>query len=134
MDELIKKLREAMAQQDIAGSDMLWALTTLFLNQPVKGTATSEALRVLGRDNFLKLVLTCGGQTVEIPTHEDLKEAITAAIVYLEREVNGRNWPSIKRIYPDLQISSIHYAIKLKNMNADMVQALKEITAQIEPQ
>lgn len=75
----------------------------------------ASLLEILGPDNFVKLLYTVGGQTITFPTPEEFKELFTWALTYYAKEVQGKDWKTLKT---DLgyEESSIKWSSKNKQL------------------
>jgi hypothetical protein len=122
--EKIKRIFKKRNDEDV---ELIWNLITLLIYQ---GTAYPEIpylYEKLGLNNFLTLCQILGGQKIRFPTRQEIEENLLTALLYYEREVLGLEWAEIKSKYPELEISSIKYAIHIKRLDSFVKMRIKDI-------
>lgn len=119
-----RQMREAFKPVDEQNS--LFSAVALVFYHNVKISEIYDVYKLLGIENFVKLIHLLDGRTVHLPTSEELQEAILLALCFYYREVEGLDWDEIHDKVP-FQFSSISMSYKLKSINSAIRSELKEI-------
>jgi hypothetical protein len=119
-----RKMREAFKPVDEQNS--LFSAIALVFYHNVKISEIYDVYKLLGIENFIKLIHLLDGRTVHLPTSAELQESILLALCFYYREVEGLEWDEIHDKIP-FQFSSISMSYKLKSLNAALVVELKKI-------
>jgi Mor family transcriptional regulator len=119
-----KQMREAFKPIDEQNS--LFSAVALVFYHNVKISEIYDVYKLLGIENFVKLIHLLDGRTVYLPTSTELQEAILLALCFYYREIEGLDWDEIHDKIP-FQFSSISMAYKLKSLNAAIRSELREI-------
>jgi hypothetical protein len=119
-----KQMREAFKPVDEQNS--LFSAVALIFYHNVKISEIYDVYKLLGIENFVKLIHLLDGRTVRLPTSAELQESILLALCFYYREVEGLEWDEIHDKIP-FQFSSISTAYKLKSLNAALKAEIKEI-------
>ena len=121
-----KQLREAFKPVvDDQQSDLFRAIALVFYHNE-KLSDLYDAYKLLGIDNFVKLVHLFDGRTVRFPTSTELKDAIIMSLCFYYREIEGLTWEEIRDHIP-FKFSSLTVSYKLKSLNAAIRKELVEI-------
>ena len=116
--------------------DLMWELISLFMFERFKTEDMVKIYKEVGRENFVKLVQAVGGKEVKFPSKDELLDNLIASLLYIDRELRKMSWSSIKKKYPTIDVKSIKYAIKIKNLDAfteskiDLLMKSKNIDTQ----
>lgn len=122
--ETINRLFKKRNDEEV---ELVWSIISLLIYQ---GSAYSEIpylYEKLGINNFLTLCQVLGGQSIRFPTRVEIEENMLTALLYYEREVLNLEWPDIKKKYPELEISSIKYAIQIKKLDSFVKMRIKDL-------
>jgi hypothetical protein len=119
-----RQMREAFRPVDEQNS--LFSALSLVFYHNVKFSEIYDVYKLLGIENFVKLIHLLDGRTVRLPTSEELRESILLSLCFYYREIEGLEWNEIHDKIP-FQFSSISMSYKLKSLNAAMKSELKEI-------
>jgi Mor family transcriptional regulator len=119
-----RKMREAFKPVDEQNS--LFSAIALVFYHNAKISEIYDVYKLLGMENFVKLIHLLDGRTVYLPTSTELQESILLAFCFYYREVEGLDWDEIHDKIP-FQFSSISMAYKLKSLNSAIRSELKEI-------
>jgi hypothetical protein len=119
-----RQMREAFKPVDEQNS--LFSAIALVFYHNVKTSEIYDIYKLLGIENFVKLIHLLDGRTVHLPTSAELQELILLALCFYYREVEGLEWDEIHDKIP-FQFSSISMSYKLKSLNAALKVELKEI-------
>lgn len=108
--------------------DILWQIVSLIFYQNANSTILIEIYKLFkdDKEKFIKLISLLDGRTFKSPTKKELEESLLLAILYYEKEIEGKNWEEIKKEF-DFDFSSVKYGIRIKNMNTWMKQKIQEI-------
>jgi hypothetical protein len=104
----------------------LFSAVALVFYHDQKVSEIYDVYKLLGMENFVKLIHLLDGRTVHLPTSAELQESILLALCFYYREVDGLDWDEIHGKIP-FQFSSISMSYKLKSLNAALRNELKEI-------
>lgn len=119
-----KQMREAFKPVDEQNS--LFSAAALVFYHDSKISEIYDVYKLLGMENFVKLIHLLDGRTVHLPTGAELRESILLALCFYYREVDGLDWDEIHDRIP-FQFSSISMSYKLKSLNASLRSELKNI-------
>jgi hypothetical protein len=117
-------MREAFKPVDEQNS--LFSAVALVFYHNVKISEIYDIYKLLGIENFVKLIHLLDGRTIHLPTSSELQELILLALCFYYREVEGLEWDEIHDKIP-FQFSSISMSYKLKSINSALRSELKEI-------
>jgi hypothetical protein len=104
----------------------LFSAVALVFYHNVKTSEIYDIYKLLGIENFVKLIHLLDGRTIHLPTSAELQELILMVLCFYYREVEGLEWDEIHDKIP-FQFSSISMSYKLKSLNAALNVELKEI-------
>jgi hypothetical protein len=119
-----RQMREALKPVDEQNS--LFSAISLVFYHNVKTSEIYDVYKLLGMENFVKLIHLLDGRTIHLPTSAELQELILLALCFYYREVEGLDWDEIHDKIP-FQFSSISMSYKLKSLNAALKAELREI-------
>jgi hypothetical protein len=119
-----KQMRETLKPIDEQNS--LFSAIALVFYHNAKTSEIYDVYKLLGIENFVKLIHLLDGRTIHLPTSSELQELILLATCFYYREVEGLEWDEIHDKVP-FQFSSISMAYKLKSLNSAIRTELKEI-------
>ncbi len=107
--------------------EMFIYLSELIMHRQLKDNNLSKIYKTLGLENFLDLVTVLQGQTIKIPSLEEIRDSYSLAVVYYYREILGWDWKEIKEsdvvnLSPDIldKQSSISYGIKVNQISSEI--------------
>jgi hypothetical protein len=118
-----RQMREAFKSVDEQNS--LFSAVALVFYHNTKMSEIYDVYKLLGMENFVKLIHLLDGRTVHLPTSSELQESILFALCFYYREI-GLEWDEIHDKIP-FQFSSISMSYKLKSLNASLKSELKNI-------
>jgi hypothetical protein len=119
-----RQMREAFKPVDEQNS--LFSAVALVFYHNAKVSDIYDVYKLLGIENFIKLIHLLDGRTVHLPTSEELQGLILLALCFYYREVEGLTWDEVHDKIP-FQFSSISMSYKLKSLNAALKTELQEI-------
>jgi hypothetical protein len=119
-----RQMREAFKPVDEQNS--LFSAVALVFYHNVKISEIYDVYKLLGVENFVRLIHLLDGRTIHLPTSAELQESILLALCFYYKEVEGLEWDEIHDKIP-FQFSSISMSYKLKSLNAAIRSELKEI-------
>ena len=106
-------------------SDLFRAIALVFQHNE-KLSELYDAYKLLGVENFVRLIHLFDGRTVRFPTGTELKDAIILSLCFYYREIEGLTWEEVHDRIP-FKFSSLTIAYKLKSLNAAIRKELVEI-------
>jgi hypothetical protein len=119
-----EQTREAFNLVDEQNS--LFSAVALVFYHNVKTSEIYDVYKLLGIENFVRLIHLLDGRTIHLPTSSELQESILLALCFYYKEIEGLEWDEIHDKIP-FQFSSISMSYKLKSLNAFLRNELKEI-------
>jgi hypothetical protein len=112
------QLREIFSQPEVKKDPLFQILTAVF--QTTSNIAdVSDVYRLLGLENFTRLLHLLDGRTIKFPTSTELKDAIILTICYYYRKVEGLDWARIHEILP-FDFPSIAISRKISNLDEEV--------------
>jgi len=121
-----KQLRDAFKPAaDSRQSDLYRAIALVFYHNE-KLSDIYDAYKLLGVENFVRLIHLFDGRTVRFPTSTELKEAIILSLCFYYREIEGLTWEEVHDRIP-FKFKSLPVAYKIKSLNAAIRKELTEI-------
>ena len=121
-----KQLREAFKPTATNQQSDLFRAIALVFHHNEKISDIYDAYKLLGVENFVRLVHLFDGKTVRFPTSTELKEAIILALCFYYKETEGLSWDEVHDRIP-FKFSSLTVSYKLKSLNAAIRAELTEI-------
>jgi hypothetical protein len=109
------QLREIFAQPEVKQDPLFQILTVVFQNT-ANISDVSDLYRLLGLENFTRLLHLLDGRTIKFPTSTDLKDAIILTLCYYYRKIEGMDWVKIHEILP-FDFPSIAVSRKISNLD-----------------
>ena len=106
-------------------SDLFRAITLVFQHNE-KLSEIYDVYKLLGIEDFVRLVHLFDGRTVRFPTSTELKDAIILSLCFYYREIEGLTWEEVHDRIP-FKFSSLTVSYKLKSLNAAIRKELVEI-------
>lgn len=119
-----RQMREAFKPVDEQNS--LFSAVALVFYHNAKISEIYDVYKLLGIENFVKLIHLLDGRTIHLPASSELQESILLALCFYYRDVEGLEWDEIHDKIP-FQFSSISMSYKLKSLNSAIRSELKEI-------
>ncbi len=123
MEAKLDKMFSGRSQTEM---ESILSCFSIILHQTTTNTDIQELYRVLGLENFTKVLTLFDGKTVNFPTKIQLKDNILLALVYYYREVKQMEWKEIHKLFP-FEISSISYSLRIKSLNSFIKKAITDI-------
>jgi hypothetical protein len=121
-----KQLRDAFKPViENQQGDLFRAIALVFYHNE-KLSDIYDAYKLLGVENFVRLIHLFDGRTVHFPTSTELKEAIILSLCFYYKEIEGLEWDEIHDRIP-FKFSSLQIAYKIKSLNAAIRAELVEI-------
>lgn len=125
-DDIIKKLISVYSDVDKVFSDFTALLK--FVIYENFGERLSALYSVINdNDKFSSMIEILEGGTVEFPTKEEFKSAITLTVIYYYKEVMGYSWKQIESLIPYEKDISLRYGSKLRNVKKTIKKKLNEV-------
>ena len=106
--------------------ELILKALSLILYSTQNNTDIVELYRTIGLDAFIKIINLFDGRTVKFPPKKVIKNYLILALSYYYKEVEGKDWETIKQEFP-FDITSISYGIQIKNLNNFIKQKMYEI-------
>jgi hypothetical protein len=106
-------------------SDLYRAIALVFYHNE-KLSDIFDVYKLLGVENFVRLIHLFDGRTVRFPTSAELKEAIILSLCFYYREIEKLEWNEIHDRLP-FKFSSLTVSYKIKSLNAALKNELKNI-------
>lgn len=119
-----RQMREAFKPVD--EQNALFSAVALVFYHNVKISEIYDVYKLLGMENFVKLIHLLDGRAVHFPSSAELQESILLSLCFYYREVEGLEWDEIHEKIP-FQFSSISMSYKLRSLNSAIRSELKEI-------
>jgi hypothetical protein len=121
-----KQLREAFKPAfDNYQSDLFRAIALVFYHNE-KLSDIYDAYKLLGVENFVRIIHLFDGRTVRFPTSTELKDAIILSLCFYYREIEGLTWEEVHDRIP-FNFSSLTISYKIKSLNAALRSEIAEI-------
>ena len=120
----IKNMFSKKASNEI---ELLFKVAELMIYQEMNTSDMFEIYSLLGIENFSKLVNLIDGRAIKLPKKDQIEDAFFSAIMYYEKIIKGKSWKEIKSLYPEIDISSIKYSLKLTNFDSFVTQKVEEM-------
>lgn len=119
-----KQMQDAF--KPVPKQNALFSVVALAFYHNVKISEIFDIYKLLGMENFVKLIHLLDGRTIHLPSSAELQESILLALCFYYREVECLEWDEIHDKIP-FQFSSISMSYKLRSLNAAVRAELKEI-------
>jgi len=119
-----KQLKEAF-KPATEQSDLYRAIALVFYHNE-KLSDIYDTYKLLGIENFVRLIHLLDGKTVKFPTSTELKDAIIFSLCFYYKEVEGLTWTEIHDRIP-FPFSSLTVSYKIKSLNGVLKKELVNI-------
>lgn len=96
----------------------------LFYNSRNKNLV--ELYKLLGLENFSKVLNLFSGRNISFPTNYEFKETMIFIIIYYLKEIENKSWEDIKKEVP-FDVNCKKYGIKIGHFNNYMKKELDNI-------
>lgn len=106
-EKQLEDLFEKKSKEDI---DFIWEIINIRLVDYNKDML--ELIRLMGLENFSKIINLFDGKRVQFLKVNELKEELMLALFFLYKEKKGYDWKEIKKRVP-FPVNSIKYGIKI---------------------
>jgi hypothetical protein len=104
-------------------ADVFFNIINLILGVSLKNTDLVKLYKLLGLDNFSKVINAFNGKNLKLISSEELKDAIILALLFYYKEVKRLTWDEIKQEVP-FEVNAIKYGIRIKNLNSTIKQEI----------
>lgn len=121
------RIKEIFGKKGSGDMDSVWKIVDLLLYEGTKSSDLLELYRILEFKDFVNVVALVDGREIRIPSKQQIEDILITALVYYEKELNGKSWKEIKREYPELPINSMKISYKIRNLNDFIRQRLTEV-------
>ena len=112
-----KQLREAFKPAiNDQQSDLFRAIALVFYHNE-KLSDIYDVYKLLGIENFVRLIHLLDGRTIRFPTSTELKDVIILSLCFYYREIEGLTWEEVHDRIP-FKFSSLTISYKIKSLNA----------------
>jgi hypothetical protein len=112
------QLREIFSQPEVKKDPLFQILTAVF--QTTASMAdVADMYRLLGLEDFTRLLHLLDGRTVKFPTSMDLKDTIILTLCYYYRKIEGLDWTQIHEILP-FDFPSIAISRKISSLDEEI--------------
>jgi len=116
------QLREIFAQPEVKHDPLFQILTVVFQNT-ARISDIADIYRLLGLENFTRLIHLLDGRTIKFPTITDLKDSIILTLCYYYRKIEKMDWQRIHEILP-FDFPSIAVSRKISNLDETIQQKM----------
>jgi len=106
--------------------DLFFDAFSLLLFYNSKNKNLVELYKLLGLENFSKVVNLFSGRSVAFPTNYEFKETMIFIIIYYLKEIENKTWEEIKNEVP-FEVNCKKYGIKIGHFNSYVKKELDGI-------
>lgn|SRR5574344_447869 len=75
-----------------------------------------ELYNLLGFEKFVEVIELLSGKTIKFPSRDEFKESIEVALSYYYRTFRGYDWPKIKELIGDTEMSSVKFGSRMQQL------------------
>lgn len=111
-----RQLRDVFKVSPTSNKDPLGLILSLVIHHNPNTSDITDVYKLLGVENFVRLIHLLDGRTIRLPTSSELRDALLTAICYYYREIEHLDWPEIKERIP-FEFHAISMSRKIKNLN-----------------
>jgi hypothetical protein len=119
------QLEQLFSPKKTTEMDIVLRTVELLLYENYNSTNIVEIYKLLGLENFSKLVQLFDGRTIKLPTKQELTDNLISSLVYYYRNIQNESWEEVKAHFP-FEISGIKHGIQVKHLNTFIQQKLEE--------
>jgi|SRR5208282_1323854 len=124
----IKELFKKKKSNEI---DLIWKVVELLIYEGTKSTDLLDIYHLLAFKDFVKLVSLIDGREVRLPSAKDIEENLLTALIYYDRTILNLSWDQVKSKYPEIEISSIKYSLKIKKLTEFIQLRINEMMREL---
>ena len=125
------QIEEVFSKKKDNEMSLILKTLSMILYQSSNNTDIVELYRLMGMENFVKVISLFDGRTVKLPSADEFKEDLILSLIYYYREIKQLSWEQVKEKLP-FEISGIRYGIKIKNLNNYIRQKMEELMNSID--
>jgi len=111
------QIKEVFKKQSSSNSELIFEILNLLIFQDSKNRDTVLLYKSLELKEFIKVCSLLDGRTIKLPTKQQIEDNLLTSLLYYEKEILHNDWPSIKKKYPQFEISSIKYSLQIKKLD-----------------
>jgi hypothetical protein len=116
------QLRGIFALPEVKKDPLFQILTIVFQNT-ANMADVADIYRLLGLENFSRLIHLLDGRTIKFPTSTDLKDSIILTLCYYYKKIEGLDWDAIHEILP-FNFPSITVSRKITNLDQVILEKI----------
>lgn len=120
-----QKLDEFFAPKEESAMSHFLRAVSVVLHSGVDNKDLVILYKILPLEQFIRVVTAFNGRSVNFGKRSDLQESLMLATLYFYREVEGKSWDEIQKLFSE-EINTIGYGAKIKNMTRLMRSKLAE--------
>jgi len=120
------RIKKAFSYKKESASEELWDIVNLILYENSRDRILVDLYHTLDKESFVKVISLLDGRTFHSPTKKEMEETLLLAVLYYEKEIEGKSWKEIQSEY-DFEIPTIKFGIRIKNLDNWIHQRIQEI-------
>ena len=121
-----KKINDLFKNKSKGEVDIFFEAINLILSISIKNRDMLEIYKILGLENFIKLVNFFDGKTIKVFEQKEFQESFMLALYYYMREIEKKSWAEIKEEC-NFEVQTIKYGIRLKKLNEYIKNQLNDL-------
>lgn len=125
------QLQEIFGKKAQSEKDKIWNIFSLIIYSDENDTDLLDLHRLVGNENFVKIIKLFDGRTVEFPKKEKVESAVILSLLYYYKEIKLMSWEDIKKVVP-FDFSTISYGLQIRKLNLWIRQRMHELFKRIE--
>ena len=121
-----KQINELFKFREETDVDKFFYIVQLILSFSIKNKDLLEMYKLLGLDNFTKMINFFDGKEIKLLKSLEFKETMLLALFYYLRNIEKKSWDDIKKEVP-FDVESIKYGIRMKKLNNFIKQEIEKL-------
>lgn len=125
------QIKEVFKKQSNSNSELIFEILNLLIFQDSKNRDSVLIYKSLELKEFIKICSLLDGRVIKLPTKQQIEDNLLTSLLYYEKEILHNDWPTIKKKYPQFEISSIKYSLQIKKLDEFILLRISDLFKQI---
>ena len=118
------KVDKIFATKPKKDEELFLNIVSMFLYSREDDTL-STLYNELGLETFTRILGLIGGNTLELPSQEDLKDIMISSLCFYYKELKKQPWDEIHKLLPFNDINAIRYGKNIAKLEKSIIDKIK---------
>lgn len=122
-----KDLKDAFSKTEKSNSEILMNILSIVVFDRFDSNIGRIYKVCGGIDKFSELIESLSDQTIRFPNAKEFREALTLALSYYYREIEGLSWEEVQKELPYEQSVGLHNGKKIASLDRNIKKQLDSL-------